>query len=165
MNQEILLLTVFILLTCVSLNGVMHIINLNGGSCIVQIGCCYGAYVVEVTLHSYSNPSGRCDQCQDGSEPGCCDEPFVRPAGQACPSNSTCDSFIRHCVEHVEGTMCDNFSFFYPDTNSRNLDNSDDALDNPVTVQGEEPWEVSHKLKHKLKKKYCHNMFVHRDSE
>ena len=61
---------------------------------IVQIGCCYGAYVVEVTLHSYSNPSGRCDQCQDGSEPGCCDEPFIRPAGQACPSNSTCDPFI-----------------------------------------------------------------------
>lgn len=98
---------------------------------------------MEITLHSYSNPTGRCDECQEGPEPGCCDETFIRPAGQACPSTSACDTAIQHCVQHAEGTMCDSFTFYEPDSNSLNLDTSVHGLDNPVIVRGDEPWDVS----------------------
>ena len=100
--------------------------------------------MVEVTLHSYSNPTGRCDECQDGPEPGCCDEFFVRPAGQACPMSSACDTIIQHCVREDTGLMCDSFTYYSGDTNSLDIDNSVHSLDNPVIVRGEEPWDVSY---------------------
>jgi hypothetical protein len=97
-----------------------------------------------VTLHSYSNPNGRCDKCQEGPEPGCCDETFIREADQACPITSACDTLIQHCVEHANGTMCDTFTFYSLDTNSLDVESSSHNLDNPVTVMGEEPWNVSY---------------------
>ena len=100
--------------------------------------------MVEVTLHSYSNPTGRCDQCQSGLQPGCCDESFVRSSYQSCPSYRACDTIVSHCIGHADGPVCDAFTFYSPDTNSLTIDYSIHSADNPVTVRGEEPWNVSY---------------------
>ena len=78
----------------------------------LQVCLVSGSYIVEVNVHNYQNPSGRCDGCQAGNDPGpgCCDEDFVRPLNQACPSSGPdviCDTFIAYCsVPHGDPT-CD----------------------------------------------------------
>ena len=55
--------------------------------------------MVEVRVHSYRNPSGRCDRCRvDGNPvPGCCDEPgVIRPTTSRCPQ--TCDTGFAYCI-------------------------------------------------------------------
>ena len=101
---------------------------------------------MEVTVHSYRNPTGRCDGCQDGPDPGCCDETDVRPANEACPVDSLigCDTLLGACIRPI-GSDCDftfaNFIGF--NTNSYDFD-SELGTDNPSwTVERDEPWNVS----------------------
>ena len=84
---------------------------------------------MEVNVHNYVNPVGRCDGCQAGNNPGCCDEDFVRPASQGCPSTgpaaAVCDPFIAYCSVPLGDPTCDpntegsTSAFFRSDTNSR----------------------------------------------
>ena len=64
---------------------------------------------MEVNVHNYVNPVGRCDGCQASNDPGpgCCDEDGVRPANQGCPSSSVCDSFIAYCSVPLGDPICD----------------------------------------------------------
>ena len=106
-----------------------------------------GSYRVEVGIHTYDNPTGRCDECQQGPDPGCCDETSTRPADQQCPTSPTCDTFFRyrHC-DKDNGNACEGvqptFSLFGPDTNSVDFDNRNFNI-NPVIVEENEPWNVS----------------------
>ena len=110
---------------------------------------------MEVNVHNYINPSGRCDGCQAGNDPGCCDEDFVRPANQGCPSTGSgaavCDPFIAYCSVPLGDPPCDPntegmFSVLsVEDTNIIDFDARGDFLgtDLPLTVEGEESWSVS----------------------
>lgn len=102
---------------------------------------------MEVTVHSYHNPTGRCGECQPGPEPGCCDETQVRPAGEACPSTSVCDTLIGYCTTPV-GDVCEVFFFskyYQPDGNELDFDSAGSLLgsNSTIIVQREEPWNVS----------------------
>ena len=103
-----------------------------------------GSYRVEVTVSTYRNPSGRCDECQPGLDPGCCDETSIRPADQQCPSSPTCDPIFNHrycdidtanACEGAESTFSRNFAF---DANIINVDTNF-----PLIVEKNEPWNVS----------------------
>ena len=111
-----------------------------------------GSYRVEVSIHTYDNPTGRCDECQPGPDPGCCDETSVRPADEPCSISSTCDPIFgyKHCgidtrnngyCEGVESTN----SKFTINTNSVDFNSTwlDFELDNPVIVEESAPWNVS----------------------
>ena len=99
---------------------------------------------MEVTLHSYRNPTGRCDKCQVGTQPGCCDETLVRSASEQCPLTSACDTAFTYCVERNRVTTCPVFSGSYlENTNSIILEGTEDELENPIEFRGEEPWNVS----------------------
>ena len=101
---------------------------------------------MEITLHSYSNPTGRCDECQPGTQPGCCDETFVRPAGQLCPSTPTCDTAIEHCAITNDEIKCGAFIFFEANTNIINFEQSTglQRFENPVIIHGNGLWNVSY---------------------
>ncbi len=64
-----------------------------------------GSYEVEITFHSYDNPTGRCAQCQGGSTPGCCDENFVRSSSESCPS-VRCDTGMHVCIRRLSFSDC-----------------------------------------------------------
>ena len=61
-----------------------------------------GTYEVEVTAHSYNNPSGRCDECRSSpdSDPRCCDETSDRPLEQQCPF-IRCDTTVKFCFRSL----------------------------------------------------------------
>ena len=114
-----------------------------------------GSYIVEMNVHNYQNPSGRCDGCQTGNDPGCCDEDFIRPANQGCPSTGSgaavCDPFTTHCSVPLGNPPCDPntegiFSVIHiKDTNFVDFDARGDffGIQLPLIVEGEEPWNVS----------------------
>ena len=54
-----------------------------------------GDYEVVVGVHSFSNPSGRCEECHSlvDSRPRCCDANSFMPS---CPT-PTCDTRINFC--------------------------------------------------------------------
>ena len=98
--------------------------------------------------------SGRCDGCQTGNDPGCCDEDFVRPANQGCstgPVAAVCDPFTTHCSVPLGNPPCDPntegiFSVIHiKDTNFVDFDARGDffGIQLPLIVEGEEPWNVS----------------------
>ena len=109
-----------------------------------------GSYIVEVTVHSYQNPAGRRVECP-GCQPclaGCCDENFVRPANQLCPSTDTCDTGLSYCVGPI-GEECEEEDIvpsrqMLLNTNSIDFDSLGSllGLDNPVIVERNEPWNV-----------------------
>ena len=104
-----------------------------------------GSYIAEVRTHAYDNPSGRCDGCQPGLDPGCCDETTVRPADEQCPdSPPTCDPLFRfrycdvdtaNACDEVESTFSSSFAI----NSSRVIVNTNF----PVIVEKSEPWNVS----------------------
>ena len=110
-----------------------------------------GSYVVDITLHSYMNPSGRCALCQDQdssgtSLAGCCDEDFVRPSSQACPSTSACDPILTWCNTSYIGGLCGPFGVsekYSANSSSINLETSNILADNTLRVMRDEPWAVS----------------------
>lgn len=62
----------------------------------MQVGALVmGSYVVELRVHSYHNPSGRCDQCGEASRtnPWCCDETSPTSPDRLCP-NDSCDTLM-----------------------------------------------------------------------
>ena len=114
-----------------------------------QLSDVSGSYVMEVSINSYRNPTGRCDECQPGPDPGCCDETSIRPEGDECPENSTCDPFLAYCTSPI-GNICptENFLFsprFFSNTNNVNFDLAGSlfGMDNPLVVERNEPWSVS----------------------
>ena len=106
-----------------------------------------GSYIVDVTLHTYRNPSGRCQQCQSGPDVGCCDETFVRPLFQSCNA-SACDPIILYCNTEYIGGDCGSLSastFYTRDASFLDLSGSSSIFDgdNTVTIQSDNPWRVS----------------------
>ena len=105
--------------------------------------------MVEVTVHSFSNPTGRCDGCQSGSTPGCCDESSIRPSFELCPSTSACDPFVQYCFTRFVGGPCGPLStsmFYMMDSNTlNNLEDSSSIFDgnNVLRIARDEPWSVS----------------------
>lgn len=64
----------------------------------MQVGLVSGSYVVEVRVHSYSNPSGRYDKNVGNSAyMACCDETSLTPPGEACPIDQ-CDTTMVICT-------------------------------------------------------------------
>ena len=119
----------------------------------VQAGIATGSYIVEVNVHNYQNPTGRCDECQPGPVPGCCDETVVRPAIEACPSSSACDTFMSYCDVPLGDPACEpemNTDYYRSDRNSINFDTEGPLLgsDFPVMVERNEPWTVSSLKEH-----------------
>ncbi len=105
-----------------------------------------GSYEVVITFHSYDNPTGRCDGCQGGSTPGCCDENFVRSSSQSCPS-VRCDTGMRVCIRRLSLSGCGILNQVTPDfsinTNNFIFASSFFGLDNPSVVVDTAPWRVS----------------------
>ena len=106
--------------------------------------------MVEVRVHSYRNPSGRCDECrEDGNpDPGCCDEPgVIRPTTSRCPQ--TCDTAFTYCIRlsgQTQECHLDNAEYSYRyETNTNNLNFGDDILGipNPIEESDVEAWRVS----------------------
>ena len=104
---------------------------------------------MEVTVHSYLNdPAGRCAECQPGPEAGCCDEDFVRPANETCPSTAICDPIIAYC-DRLPGGTCEEpqtFTAFYIiDRSERDFiaQNSFLGTPLPLILSRDEPWNVS----------------------
>ena len=108
--------------------------------------------MVEVRVHSYRNPSGRCDRCRVDGNPdlGCCDEPgVIRPIAMECPQIETCDTGIIYCIRSSGQTQeCQPnqlvFSqFFEPNNNSLNFGNGILGIANPIEEFDVEAWRVS----------------------
>ncbi len=108
-------------------------------------------YEVVATFHSYANPTGRCVECGGATPtlPGCCDEPFPVPLNRSCPTQRTCDTAWSYCLRAVGST-----EFCPPDeeieapdvlldTREQNFNSTFFGLDNPVILNGAEPWQVS----------------------
>ena len=107
--------------------------------------------MVEVRVHSYSNPSGRCDGCRvDGIPvPGCCDERFIRTTSR-CPQTNTCDTGIAYCIRSSGQTQECQLNqavpseLFVSNTNNFNFGDGDDiGLPNPIEEFDVEAWRVS----------------------
>ena len=112
---------------------------------------------MEVNVHNYQNPSGRCDGCQEGNIPGCCDEDFVRSVNDGCliagPMAAVCDPFVAYCSVPLGAPTCDpgastdgDFSLlFRNNTNSIDFDAEGSLLGTelPLIIEGDEPWNVS----------------------
>lgn len=109
-----------------------------------------GSYLVEVRVHSYRNPSGRCDACRapDNPVPGCCDEVSIRPLDEECPEN--CDTSVDICLRALRATgiSCEPDQLFMADgvgvnTNSFNFGSGFFGFPNPGTISGTQAWVVS----------------------
>ena len=107
--------------------------------------------MVEVRVHSYRNPSGRCDGCRvpGNPVPGCCDEGFIRSRTLRCPQNETCDTGIVYCIRSSGQTQECQLNQAVPSrffgSNTNNLNFGDDilGLPNPIEEFDFEAWRVS----------------------
>ena len=107
-------------------------------------------YIVNVTVHSYSNPTGRCVACGGATTalPGCCDVLFSVPLNQRCPIDfNTCDTALHYCFQAM-GLTGDCPLMLAPRVliNRREFDFDDTffGLDNPVVIRERNgPWQVS----------------------
>ena len=105
---------------------------------------------VIVTFHSYSNPLGRCAEC-NGATPGvpaCCDAPSPVPLDQSCPTEEVCDTVLMYCYREVvpTGPTCDQPNI--APSILLNSNGSDSGLDvfglsNPFTQDRSGSWQVS----------------------
>ena len=95
-----------------------------------------GLYQLEVTLSSYSNPTGRCGGC--GPSQGCCDD----HGDTTCGGLEHCDTYFIYCLRTIGSTgRC----YFGNMTSDVSIDNSHTdfssrsmvfGLDNPLILQG-----------------------------
>ena len=113
--------------------------------------------MVEVRVHSYRNPSGRCDECRvDGNlDPGCCDEPgVIRPIAMECPQ--MCDTGIVYCIRPSGQTQECQLNqavpsrFFLRNTNNLNFGDDILGLPNPIEEFDVEAWRVSIFIEQKI---------------
>ena len=111
-----------------------------------------GAFEVEVTVHSYLNPTGRCDECREDNNPdipGCCDESTITPLNETCPV--ACDPTTIVCIRPVRSTgvhcQLENQQLgahLFRDTNILNFQFiTFFGMPNPRPVTSVEAWEVS----------------------
>lgn len=111
-------------------------------------------YEVEVTVHSYQNPTGRCDGCRQSGipNPGCCDETFIRPSSMSCEiAADTCDTTVDYCIRDLRSTAngCqEDQTFFSPfaveETNAYSISPSFFGVNNPLLIVGHnKSWTVS----------------------
>lgn len=112
-----------------------------------------GAYRIELTAHSYRNPTGRCAECQqpDNATPaGCCDESFSRPTGEACPV--ACDTTIVECYAPLRTRSTGQQDcrptpviapLFNPNNNTFDFSGSFFGFTNPRVRISSEAWVVS----------------------
>ena len=119
-----------------------------------QIHDVSGRYVVEVTFQSYRNPTGRCVNCPDTSNRGCCNENSIRQQDQTCSGSSTCDTGIGYCIRPLGATRTScspqqttiTSRFVRLNTNTFDFSNglnSNFIAANPVTIERNESWRVS----------------------
>ena len=109
-----------------------------------------GDYEVVVRVHSFSNPSGRCDECrssEDDPRPLCCGATSFT---SSCP-NATCDTSIDYCFRPLglgqTGPDCP-FGLFQPtrfsfDTNNFTFRDDFFGFPNPRTFTNDRAWMVS----------------------
>ena len=105
---------------------------------------------VIVTFHSYSNPSGRCAECNGAisTAPACCDAPTAVPQSQSCPTDDTCDTALMYCYRAVGtiGSLCNqpNLAPIAVLNGNESLDSSQDffGLRNPFIQDRFGPWQV-----------------------
>ena len=105
-----------------------------------------GDYEVVVGVHSFSNPSGRCEECHSPADTRlrCCDATSFTPS---CP-NSTCDTTIDYCFRPLGqlGLDCPLGLFqpssFSPDTNNFTFSDLFFGFPNPRTFTSVEAWMV-----------------------
>ena len=72
---------------------------------LIQVDDVIGAYEVDVRVHSYHNPTGRCNECRvdrNSDRPGCCDEERDL---DVCSARETCDTFANLCIRPLESTV------------------------------------------------------------
>ena len=115
-----------------------------------------GEYEVEVRVHSYHNPTGRCDECQEDSnsdQPGCCDEAEERELN-TCLMQETCDTSAGLCIRPLgsTGTNCAanqgmvNGTTIEYDTNYLDFESSPEleffGIPNPISATFIGPWMV-----------------------
>ena len=115
-------------------------------------------YEVEVRVHSYLNPTGRCAGCRtdNNTGPGCCDELLIRSSDESCSlEEDTCDPTVDYCIRPLGETGEDcpegqivlspsafeetnNFTFF-------SFTPSFFGVENPLLIVAENtPWTVSY---------------------
>ena len=116
-----------------------------------------GLYEIDITHHSYLNPTGRCDECREDNnpDPGCCDEATIRPINDTCPAAESCDTAMIICfrpvdsTEELTGVSCRNtltgIVTLFPDTNHLDFSllSTFFGLPNPYVIFGDVAWVVS----------------------
>ena len=116
---------------------------------------------MDITAHSYLNPTGRCDECREDNnpDPGCCDESTIRPIDETCPVVQ-CDPTIIICFRPVDSTVeltgvsCQNENLnitgtrLFSDTNSLDFSllSTFFGLANPLVLTSSQAWVVSYTL-------------------
>ena len=111
-----------------------------------------GEYEVEVRVHSYHNPTGRCDECQEdhsnSDRPGCCDEERDL---DVCSLQETCDTSADLCIRPLgsTATSCSdeeiiNGTLQVSDTNYLDFESFSGffGLLNPISATVIGPWIV-----------------------
>ena len=112
-----------------------------------------GAHEIVVTFHSYSNPTGRCAEC-NGATPGvpaCCDAPSPVPLDQNCPADESCDTRLTGCFRDVGSTgTCQwiDFTGRILSGSSFTFEDSFFGFFNPVLLPRNRPWQVSSCIQH-----------------
>lgn len=109
-----------------------------------------------MTVHSYHNPTGRCDGCRQSGipNPGCCDESTIRPASSSCSAEDTCDTSVDYCIRPLRSTEdgCPEdqiflSSFAVEETNTYFFSPTFFGVDNPLLIIGQnKSWSVSNKI-------------------
>ena len=113
-----------------------------------------GSYELEITFHSYHNPTGRCQGCVlalDKVVKACCDDNdiFITPEGQNCSLSSLCDTGVEYCFKPLESTsmICPSGAVLAPtfleDTNLvASFGSSFFGANNPIQMTQNTSWQV-----------------------
>lgn len=102
-----------------------------------------GSYLLQVELFGYSNPTGRCMECQiiGLNLIGCCDQQLTNLL--PCLGVLRCDSYFSYCLRPI-GSEGDSCSYFGSRMSTANRDdehvdftqNTVLGLENPLQLQG-----------------------------
>ena len=125
----------------------------------VQVGHVTGDYQVEITFHSYLNPSGKCDGCRQtaSSAPGCCDNSSALLSEDECfdPNKDprgidTCDTLFDYCIRALGSTAhgCTEDQLIHSGYAFENINDYPFSpfflgVENPLIVTNTSQWAVS----------------------
>ena len=127
-----------------------------------------GRYQVEVTLVSYSNPSGRCQGCAVNTDSegvvshSCCDD-FSRFSDRACDSFRQCDVYFIFCLRPTDSTGmgCSNYTNKTSDVFGNLMSgNLGQGLSNQLFPGLLEPYTVS--VMHIIFCRHTHTVLLHK---